>query len=297
MDQNICRRFLTRPALVLAFAALVASAEAQQSSAAVNPDAIKALNDMASYLRNLKAFQVESATTTDEVQDDGQLIQYTAKINFVVQMPNKLLATAASDRNERTFIYDGKTFTMFAHRAGYYATVPAPPTLRELDDALSEKYDIELPLGRSLPLRFSGLERLRHQGGHGHRSERGQRNHLRALCLPAGRRRLAGLDSEGRVPAAAQARHHDDDRSRPAAAHGDLHLESGAVVQPGVVHVRAAGRRQEDRPGRGWRAARRQMMARAFVARGGRPGGPVVRPGRRACAAPRRRRRSHQCQP
>jgi hypothetical protein len=146
MDPKKCRRYLTRTVLVLAIASLVASAEAQQSSAAVNPAAIKALNDMASYLRNLKAFQVESATTTDEVQDNGQLIQYTAKINFVVQMPNKLLATASSDRNERTFIYDGKTFTMFAQRAGYYATVPAPPTLRELDDALSEKYDIELPL-------------------------------------------------------------------------------------------------------------------------------------------------------
>jgi hypothetical protein len=146
MDPKKCRRYLTRTVLVLAIASLVVSAEAQQSSAAVNPAAIKALNDMASYLRNLKAFQVESATTTDEVQDNGQLIQYTAKINFVVQMPNKLLATASSDRNERTFIYDGKTFTMFAQRAGYYATVPAPPTLRELDDALSEKYDIELPL-------------------------------------------------------------------------------------------------------------------------------------------------------
>jgi hypothetical protein len=146
MNHNICRRYLTRSVLVLAFAALVASAEAQPSSAAVNPAAMKALNDMASYLRSLKAFQVDSATTTDEVQGDGQLIQYTAKINFVVQTPNKLLATSSSDRNERTFIYDGKTFTMFAQRAGYYATVPAPPTLRELDDALSEKYDIELPL-------------------------------------------------------------------------------------------------------------------------------------------------------
>jgi len=145
MDHNLCRRCLTRTVLVLAIAALAVSVEAQRGSA-VNPSAIKALNDMASYLRNLRAFQVESATTTDEVQDDGQLIQNTARINFVVQMPDKLLATASSDRNERSFIYDGKTFTMFARRAGYYATVPAPPTLRELDTALSEKYDIELPL-------------------------------------------------------------------------------------------------------------------------------------------------------
>jgi len=140
------RSILTRIIAVLALAALAASAGAQPSPATVDPAAVKALNAMAAYLRNLKAFQVESATTTDEVLDDGQLIQHTAKIDSVVRMPDKLLADAAGDRNERRFIYDGKTFTMFAPRIGYYATVPAPPTLGELDDALSDKYGIELPL-------------------------------------------------------------------------------------------------------------------------------------------------------
>jgi hypothetical protein len=133
-------------ALALATVAVPAVAQTPATSAAVDPAAVKALTDMAAYLRNLKAFQVESATTTDEVEDDGQLIQHTAKVNFVVQIPNKLLVNASGDRNERSFIYDGRTFTMFARRIGYYATVPAPPTLRELDDALSDNYGIDLPL-------------------------------------------------------------------------------------------------------------------------------------------------------
>jgi hypothetical protein len=104
MDHNLCRRFLTRTVLVLAIAALAASAEAQRGSA-VNPSAIKALNDMASYLRNLKAFQVESATT-DEVQDDGQLIQYTARINFVVQMPKATYTwNLAPSFNQESFTF------------------------------------------------------------------------------------------------------------------------------------------------------------------------------------------------
>jgi hypothetical protein len=131
--------------LCLALAAMAASAQAQ-TPAAVDPSAVKALTSMSTYLRGLKAFQVQSATTTDDVLDDGQLVQSSASVNFLVQMPNRLLADLTSDRMDRQFVYDGKSFTLFAKRAGYYATVPAPATLRELDDVLIERYDIELPL-------------------------------------------------------------------------------------------------------------------------------------------------------
>lgn len=132
-------------AFVVALGVCGISAHAQQP-AAVDPAAIKTLNDMSTYLRSLKSFQVESVGTTDEVLDDGQLVQYASRVNFLVQMPNRLLADVASDRNERQYVYDGKTFTLFARRVGYYAAVPAPASLRELDDVLMDKYDIELPL-------------------------------------------------------------------------------------------------------------------------------------------------------
>ena len=142
------RNITTRAALVLAISALAVAARAQQPAGtpALDPAAVRALNAMSGYLRNLKSFQVESATTTDQVLDDGQLVQQTSTINFLVQMPNKLLAEQSSDRQDRTYVYDGKSFTLYARRIGYYATVPAPSTLRELDDVLNDKYDIELPL-------------------------------------------------------------------------------------------------------------------------------------------------------
>jgi hypothetical protein len=141
-------RIRTLAALALALGMWAMSVQAQQptTTSALDPAAIKTLNDMSTYLRNLKAFQVESVTTTDEVLESGELAQYASKVTFLVQMPNRLLADAAGDRNERQYVYDGKTFTMLARRVGYYATVPAPATLRELDDMLIDKYDIELPL-------------------------------------------------------------------------------------------------------------------------------------------------------
>ena len=52
----------------------------------------------------------------------------------------------SSDRAERRFFYDGKTFTLFAPRTSYYASVNAPPTIGQLADTLETHFGIELPL-------------------------------------------------------------------------------------------------------------------------------------------------------
>ena len=99
-------RIRTLAALALALGMWVMSVQAQQptTNSALDPAAVRALDAMSGYLRNLKSFQVESATTTDVAQDDGQLIQYTSKVNFLVQMPNKLMADQSSDRSERRYV-------------------------------------------------------------------------------------------------------------------------------------------------------------------------------------------------
>ena len=133
-------------ALAIGLTLVAVSASGQTSAPAVDPAAVKALEGMSAYLRTLKTFQVQANTATDDVLADGQTVQNTGKTIIVAQMPSKLFAETSSDRAERSYIYDGKTFTLFARRAGYYATVPAPGTLRELADVLSDKYDIEIPL-------------------------------------------------------------------------------------------------------------------------------------------------------
>jgi len=112
----------------------------------VDKDAVAALDKMGAYLRSLKAFQVKATTSRDEVLDNGQKVQFASTQDVLVQRPNKFRGELSSDEKHRMFFYDGKTFTLYADRPGYYASVPAPSTLGELSDRLETKYDIELPL-------------------------------------------------------------------------------------------------------------------------------------------------------
>jgi hypothetical protein len=115
-------------------------------AAAIEREAIAALEQMGAYLRSIKAFQVVARTTNEEVLEDGQKVQFTGEVNALAQMPNRLRLTMTSDRRDRLFVYDGKEFTMHAKRANYYATVAAPPTIGQLADVLDDKYGINLPL-------------------------------------------------------------------------------------------------------------------------------------------------------
>ena len=111
-----------------------------------SPDAMEALNRMGKYLRTLKEFQVEAAVTTEDVLTDGQKIGYATKTNILAELPNKLRVDVEGDQKSRLFLYDGKSFTLFARRAGFYATVPAPDTIGKLIDVAASKYDLEIPL-------------------------------------------------------------------------------------------------------------------------------------------------------
>ena len=120
--------------------------QATPPSAAVEPEAIAALDRMGAYLRTLRVFSLRSETTIDEVTDDGMKLQFGGTVTMQVQRPSGLRVEVDSDRKRRRLIYDGKTVTVYGERVGYYATVPAPATLEELDADLDSKYGIRLPL-------------------------------------------------------------------------------------------------------------------------------------------------------
>ncbi len=120
-------------------------ADAKDTSA-IDPDAMDALNKMGVYLRTLKSFQVTADVSTDDVLDDGQTIQFNSKVDLVAARPNRVRIEVNDDAGHRFFFFDGKNFTIFGQVINYYATVPAPPTIAEWADNLSDKYGIELPL-------------------------------------------------------------------------------------------------------------------------------------------------------
>jgi hypothetical protein len=117
-----------------------------QDKTLIEPEAMTALQKMGAYLRSLKAFQVDAVTSTEEVLEDGQRIQFSDATNILVRVPDRFLISVDGDRLNRLWVYDGKQFTMLARRANYYATVPAPPTIAEVADTMSEKYGLNLPL-------------------------------------------------------------------------------------------------------------------------------------------------------
>ena len=127
-----------------------AAANAQESSVADTPivetGAMDALNKMGVYLRSLKAFQIHAEATSEIVMPDGQKVQLAQSTNMLARIPDRLMADIQGDRGAKTYLFDGKTFTLFARDQNFYASVPAPPTLRKLADVLADKYDVELPL-------------------------------------------------------------------------------------------------------------------------------------------------------
>lgn len=112
----------------------------------LDPAAMAALQRMGAYLRGLHAFQVQAVTTDEDVMDDGEKVQYTGVATLLARAPDRLRAEVVDSRIKRLFLYDGKSFTLFAERVGYYATVPAPPTIAKLIDKLDSDYGWSVPL-------------------------------------------------------------------------------------------------------------------------------------------------------
>lgn len=155
------RRTISNSLIIVALLAGVASSDTQAKGAsrskdsavaaekkppAIDPKAIAALKRMSAFLQQQKSFAVHTNTQTDYVLDSGQKIQQSSTGDLMVRRPDRLRANTVSDRKERQFFYDGKTFTLYSPAVGYYATVPALPTIRQAADQIQERYAVELPL-------------------------------------------------------------------------------------------------------------------------------------------------------
>jgi hypothetical protein len=142
--------------LCIGTAALSVPAQAQPAPAApsaapavdqaVDPDSVAALKRMSAYLMSLSSIGIVSEGSLDVVDEDGQRIQMDGVTTYKVRKPNGFVIDYVSDAKSRRFIYDGKQFTVFAPKLGFYATAPAPATNREVLDLAYQKFGIKLPL-------------------------------------------------------------------------------------------------------------------------------------------------------
>lgn len=112
----------------------------------IDPEAMRSLERMGAYLRSLTAFSLTADDARDETLPSGQVIQRTKTVALQAHKPDRLYAGITTDRKVREMFYDGRQFTLLAPETGYYATVAAPPTIRELLTNIETEYGIEFPL-------------------------------------------------------------------------------------------------------------------------------------------------------
>jgi hypothetical protein len=136
----------TKPIILAALLAIAADKPKAPAPPPIDEQAIQALEKMGSYLRSQERYTVHTRTDTDYVLPSGQKVRLSSRGQIEVEKPNRLRADTTSERKERQFFYDGKTFTIYSPRIGYYATLAAPPTVRELADYLQDQYGLELPM-------------------------------------------------------------------------------------------------------------------------------------------------------
>ncbi len=145
------KRFIGAAAILFLLSAAFATAVRAQSPAAdeagtKEPGALNALKAMATYLGSLKDFQVRGEITDEIVLTDGQKVQVAKTTNLLARLPDRLMADIDGDQGAKTYFYNGQQFTIFAKEQGFYASVPAPSTLKQVVNTLDDKYGLEIPL-------------------------------------------------------------------------------------------------------------------------------------------------------
>ena len=112
----------------------------------IEDGAIDALKEMSNFLMQANTMQIVSNGSLDVVTNNGQRIQLDGTTTYKVRKPAGFVIDYQSDIKSRRFIYDGKTFTVYSPKLGYYSSVPAPATNRDVLKTIYDKFGIALPL-------------------------------------------------------------------------------------------------------------------------------------------------------
>lgn len=140
-------KYYVAASLLLALASTTnVSAQAQSPATEQDPRALKALQDMGSFLRTLKHLHLIASTETDQVLEDGQSIQFSSNTEMIAIQPNKLRVSVVDRTQHKVLYYNGKRFALFDKSQDYYASGDAPSTIDGLLDDMSSRYGVVLPL-------------------------------------------------------------------------------------------------------------------------------------------------------
>lgn len=132
--------------LGLAVLALVSCTTTTGSLGNVEPKAAQILGAMSSKLAAAKTVRVTATREASPGFFVGNKVAEHARINGVVQRPDKLASTAKTDLGTREIRYDGKQLLLVDRAAKTHVIVPAKPTIDETISSIEEVYGFMPPL-------------------------------------------------------------------------------------------------------------------------------------------------------
>jgi hypothetical protein len=136
------RRAVRIAAVALGFAL---AAGPVMSAEGIDPDVDRVLHSMSSYLGGLSAFSM-NADIDDEIVDlDGQKLQFSSAIKYVIARPGKFHVQRRGAFAEAEFIFDGKTLTLHGKNSNAYVQLDGPKTIDEATRAIGIETGLDMP--------------------------------------------------------------------------------------------------------------------------------------------------------
>jgi hypothetical protein len=113
----------------------------------IDSQAVEILQRACHELADHNAFTFHAEVMFDQVLQSGVKVQFAGALDYAVQRPNQLAVDYESDLGGKRLWYDGKTVTLFDIPNKVYSSVPAPGSIDQMMDHMTEVYRLSLPLG------------------------------------------------------------------------------------------------------------------------------------------------------
>ncbi len=101
---------------------------------------------MGNTLRAAEQFSFQMHTLRTYVEANGQPLHIAHTAKVVVRRPDRLMISVTGDDGSTKLFYDGKTVTVLGVDTKKYFTVPVPPTIQGMLEAVVGKLGVDFPM-------------------------------------------------------------------------------------------------------------------------------------------------------
>jgi len=126
--------------LLIMIAAMSVSAQSKK----IDTTAVFILERMSRVITELQSCRLNVQAIYDVYTPDLGLIKNSEDADIIMKGPNKIFLKLIGDKGERTFFYNGETFSYYSFTNNLYAQIKAPKTILELADTIYTTFGIDL---------------------------------------------------------------------------------------------------------------------------------------------------------